>query len=213
MAHNEQQAKNIGDRVIDDLQRLRALYPAPGERALRKQMAALDLHARRFIHLSPFVVLSTADAQGRQDASPHGGAPGFVHAVDAQRLWIPDAPGNHRLDSLSNIVTTGRVGLLFLIPGVDETLRVNGGARLCDEADRLALFAADPRVRLVIEVDVEEVYLHCAKALMRSKLWSDAARVPRSVLPTMGQMINDQTGGGLPAESQEQMVARYAKDL
>jgi PPOX class probable FMN-dependent enzyme len=213
MAHNEQQAKNIGDRVIDDLQRLRALYPAPGERALRKQMAALDPHARRFIELSPFVVLSTADAQGRQDASPRGGAPGFVHAVDALRLWIPDAPGNHRLDSLSNIVTTGHVGLLFLIPGVDETLRINGGARLCDEADRLALFAADPRVRLVIEVDVEEVYLHCAKALMRSKLWSDAARVPRSVLPTMGQMINDQTGGGLPAESQEQMVARYAKDL
>ena len=213
MAHNEQQAKNIGDRVIDDLQRLRALYPAPGERALRKQMAALDPHARRFIELSPFVVLSTADAQGRQDASPRGGAPGFVHAVDAQRLWIPDAPGNHRLDSLSNIVTTGHVGLLFLIPGVDETLRVNGGARLCDEADRLAVFAADPRVRLVIEVDVEEVYLHCAKALMRSKLWSDAARVPRTVLPSMGQMINDQTGGGLPAESQEQMVARYAKDL
>ena len=199
--------------MIDDLQRLRALYPAPGERALRKQMAALDPHARRFIELSPFVVLSTADAQGRQDASPRGGAPGFVHAVDAQRLWIPDAPGNHRLDSLSNIVTTGRVGLLFLIPGVDETLRVNGGARLRDEADRLALFAADPRVRLVIEVDVEEVYLHCAKALMRSKLWSDAARVPRTVLPSMGQMINDQTGGGLPAESQEQMVARYAKDL
>ena len=213
MAHNEQQVKNIGDRVIDDLQRLRALYPAPGERALRKQMAALDPHTRRFIELSPFVVLSTADVQGRQDASPRGGAPGFVHAVDAQRLWIPDAPGNHRLDSLSNIVTTGHVGLLFLIPGVDETLRVNGGARLCDEADRLAVFAADPRVRLVIEVDVEEVYLHCAKALMRSQLWSDAARVPRSVLPTMGQMINDQTGGGLPAESQEQMVARYAKDL
>jgi PPOX class probable FMN-dependent enzyme len=213
MAHNDQQTKNTGDSVIDDLQRLRALYPAPGERALRKQMAALDPHARRFIALSPFVVLSTADADGRQDASPRGGAPGFVHAVDAQRLWLPDAPGNHRLDSLSNIVATGRIGLLFLIPGVDETLRVNGRARLCDEADRLAPFAADPRVRLVIEADVEEAYLHCAKALMRSKLWSDAARVERAVLPTMGQMINDQTGGGLPAESQAQMVARYAKDL
>ena len=213
MAHNEQQTKNTGDSVIDDLQRLRALYPAPGERALRKQMAALDPHARRFIELSPFVVLSTADAQGRQDASPRGGAPGFVYIVDAQRLWIPDAPGNHRLDSLSNIVATGRTGLLFLIPGVDETLRVNGRARLCDEADRRAPFAADPRVRLVIEVDVEEAYLHCAKALMRSKLWSDAARVERSMLPTMGQMINDQTGGGMPLESQEQMRARYAKDL
>ena len=199
--------------MIDDPQRLRALYPMPGERALRKQMAALDRHALRFIALSPFVVLSTADAQGRQDASPRGGAPGFVHAVDAQRLWIPDAPGNHRLDSLGNIVATGRIGLLFLIPGVDETLRVNGRARLCDEADRLAPFAADPRVRLVIEVEAEEVYLHCAKALMRSKLWSDAARVERSVLPSMGRMINDQTGIDAPAESQEQMQARYAKDL
>lgn len=199
--------------MIDDPQRLRALYPMPGERALRKQMAALDRHALRFIALSPFVVLSTADAQGRQDASPRGGAPGFVHAVDAQRLWIPDAPGNHRLDSLGNIVATGRIGLLFLIPGVDETLRVNGRAQLCDEADRLAPFAADARVRLVIEVQAEEVYLHCAKALMRSKLWSDAARVERSVLPSMGRMINDQTGVDAPAESQEQMLARYAKDL
>ena len=198
--------------MIDDPQRLRALYPAPGERALRKQMSALDRHALRFVELSPFVVLATCDATGRQDASPRGGAPGFVRAT-AQQLWIPDAPGNHRLDSLGNIVATGRIGLLFLIPGVDETLRVNGRARLCDEADRLAPFAADPRVRLVIEVEAEEVYLHCAKALMRSQLWSEAARVERSVLPTMGRMINDQTGGGMPAESQEQMVARYAKDL
>jgi PPOX class probable FMN-dependent enzyme len=213
MTHNEQKAKNSGDNVIDDLQRLRALYPAPGERALRKQMTALDPHALRFIALSPFVVLSTADAQGRQDASPRGGLPGFVHAVGEQRLWIPDAPGNHRLDSLSNIVVTGRIGLLFLIPGVDETLRVNGRAQLCDEADRLAPFAADKRVRLVIEVTVEEAYLHCAKALMRSKLWSDAARVERSALPTIGQMIADQMGIEAPSESQAQMLARYAKDL
>lgn len=213
MAHNEEKAKNDGDDVIDDLQRLRALYPAPGERALRKQMAALDRHARRFIELSPFVVLSTADAQGRPDASPRGGAPGFVQAVSARQLWIPDAPGNHRLDSLSNIVMTGRIGLLFLIPGVDETLRVNGRAQLRDEADRLAPFAADKRVRLVIEVTVEEAYLHCAKALMRSKLWSDAARVERSTLPTIGQMIADQMGIEPPSESQEQMLARYAKDL
>lgn len=199
--------------VIDDLAGLRALYPAPGERALRKQLQALDRHCIAFIALSPFVVLSTADAQGRQDASPRGGAPGFVRADNAQRLWIPDAPGNHRLDSLSNIVQTRRIGLLFLVPGVDETLRINGTARLCDDAERLAPFAADKRVRLVIEVGVEEAYLHCAKALMRSKLWSDAARNPRSVLPAMGQMINEQTGSNLPAESDAQMRVRYAADL
>lgn len=213
MTHNEEKANNPGDKVIDDLQRLRALYPAPGERALRKQMGALDPHALRFIGLSPFVVLSTSDTLGRQDASPRGGAPGFVRAAGARQLWIPDAPGNHRLDSLSNIVATGRIGLLFLIPGVDETLRVNGAARLCDDAQRLAPFADDRRVRLVIEVAIEEVYLHCAKALMRSKLWSDAARVERSVLPSMGQMYNDQTGSDAPAESQEQMLARYTQDL
>ena len=199
--------------MITDQQSLRALYPAPGERALRKQLSALDRHCSAFIALSPFVVLSTADALGRQDASPRGGTPGFVKVVGPQRLLIPDAPGNHRLDSLSNIVHSGRIGLLFLVPGVDETLRVNGAARLHDDAEHLAPFAADRRVRLVIEVAVEEAYLHCAKALLRSKLWSDAARVERSVLPTMGRMINEQTGIDTPDESQAQMLARYAADL
>ena len=199
--------------MISDLQSLRARYPAPGERALRKQLDALDRHCLAFIALSPFVVLSTADDQGRQDASPRGGVPGFVRPDGAKRLLIPDAPSNHRLDSLSNIVKTRRIGLLFLVPGVDETLRVNGAARLCDDAHSMARFAADKRVRLVIEVTVEEAYLHCAKALMRSKLWSDAARVERSSLPTIGQMIADQMGIEAPSESQEQMLARYAKDL
>jgi PPOX class probable FMN-dependent enzyme len=199
--------------VISELRSLRALYPQPGERALRKQLAALDRHCIAFIGLSPFVVLSTADAQGRQDASPRGGAPGFVLAADDRRLCIPDAPGNHRLDSLSNIVHTGRIGLLFLVPGVDETLRVNGTARLCADAGSLAPFAADKRVRLVIEVGVEEAYLHCAKALMRSKLWSDASRAERSSLPSIGQMIDDQLGIDAPPEDAAQMLARYAADL
>jgi uncharacterized protein len=213
-AINDNEKKRAeGAKVITDLQSLRALYPTPGERALRKQLAALDRHCAAFIALSPFVVLATADAQGRQDASPRGGATGFVKVDGAQRLLIPDAPGNHRLDSLSNIVDTGRIGLLFLVPGVDETLRINGTARLRDEADRLAPFAADKRVRLVIEVGVEEAYLHCAKSLMRSKLWSDSARVERSALPTIGQMIRDQTGMEPPDETQAQMLARYAADL
>jgi PPOX class probable FMN-dependent enzyme len=199
--------------VIADLQSLRALYPAPGERALRKQLTALDRHCIAFIALSPLVVLSTADAQGRQDASPRGGVPGFVRPDGTRRLHIPDAPGNHRLDSLSNIVQTGRIGVLFMVPGVDETLRVNGTARLCDDAHSRAAFAADKRVRLLIEVGVEEAYLHCAKSLMRSKLWSEAARVERSVLPTAGQMINDQMGIDAPAEDPAQMLARYAADL
>ncbi len=198
--------------MIHDLQALRAMYPEPGEKARRKQLDALDVHCTRFIALSPFVVLATGNDS--LDASPRGGAPGFVRQIDARTLLIPDAPGNHRLDSLSNIVGHGHIGLLFLIPGVDETLRVNGTALLTRDASRLALFAADARPpRLVIEVTVREAYLHCAKALMRSKLWHDSTRIDRAVLPTMGRMINDQIGSDEPAESQEQMAARYAVDL
>jgi hypothetical protein len=184
------------------------------ERALRKQLAALDRHCRRFIELSPFVVLASSDGAGHLDASPRGGAPGFVHVADAQTLLIPDAPGNRRLDTLGNLAVHGRIGLLFMIPGVDETLRVNGAASVSRAPDRLAPFTAlKHRPPVVIEVRVEEAYLHCAKAFMRSRLWCDAARVDRSVLPTIGQMINEQTGSDAPAETDEQMRARYAADL
>jgi PPOX class probable FMN-dependent enzyme len=203
---------------ITTLQALRGLYAAPRERAVRKQLPALDGHCRRFIELSPFVVMSTVmstgDAALHLDASPRGGAPGFVKVNGEGALLIPDAPGNNRLDSLENIVSTGRVGLLFLIPGIDETLRVNGSAVLSDAAADIALCADDRRApRLVIKVAVEAAYLHCAKAFMRSRLWQPDAQVARSTLPTMGQMINDQTGITTPPETQEEMVRRYASDL
>ncbi|MEI8302123.1 MAG: pyridoxamine 5'-phosphate oxidase family protein [Burkholderiales bacterium] len=197
-----------------DTQALRALYPAPRERALRKQLHQLDAHCLRFIALSPFVVLASAGEQGDLDASPRGGEPGFVHAPDAHTLLLPDAPGNNRLDTLVNITQTGRLGLLFMIPGVDETLRVNGRASLHDDATLLARFAGAARPpRLVVQVRVEQAYLHCAKALMRSSLWAPQARVERSVLPTMGRMIADQIGDTAEPESQESMLARYAQDL
>ena len=199
---------------ITTLDALRALYAAPKERALKKQLAALDVHCQRFIGLSPFVVLATAGADGRQDASPRGGAPGFVQAPDAHTLLIADAPGNNRLDTLENIVATGRVGLLFLVPGVDETLRVNGRAVLSQAVEDLARCTTGRRAPgLVIRVAVEEAYLHCAKALMRSDLWSPAARVERGVLPTAGEMLADHTGIATAPESQEDMLRRYAPDL
>jgi len=200
--------------MIDSVESLRGLYAAPKDRALRKQLDRLDAHCRRFISLSPFAVIATSGTDGRMDCSPRGGDPGFVKTVDERRLLLPDAPGNNRLDSMTNILATGRIGLLFMIPGIDETLRVNGRARLANEADRLAHFADAARSpKLVLEVAVEEAYLHCAKALMRSKLWAAENRRERSVLPTMGQMLSDQTGTAGPAETQEQMVARYAADL
>ena len=184
------------------------------ERAVRKQIAALDVHCTRFIALSPFVVVSTSDLAHNLDASPRGGAPGFVQVADAHTLLLPDAPGNNRLDSLENILATGQVGLLFMVPGVDETLRVNGRAVLStDPADIAACTDARRAPRLVVRVTVQAAYLHCAKAFMRSRLWDPATRVDRSVLPTIGQMIADQTGLQVPAETQEQMARRYAPDL
>jgi predicted pyridoxine 5'-phosphate oxidase superfamily flavin-nucleotide-binding protein len=126
----------------------------------------------------------------------------------------PGCSGNNRIDSLVNVVSSGRAGLLFLIPGVDETLRVNGAARVSVDPVKLAHFASEKRPpRLLLEVVVEEAYLHCAKALMRSRLWSDEARQQRTVLPTIGEMLADQLGASGPAETQEQMIARYQRDL
>ena len=193
---------------------LRGLYPAAKERAVRKQIDHLDRHCRRFISLSPFVVLASGNRDGQFDASPRGGEPGFVKAPDAHRLLIPDAPGNNRLDTLENILATGGIGLLFLIPGVDETLRVNGRAFLKDDDPSIEYFKDEKRLpKLVIEVKVEHAYLHCAKAFMRSRLWDAASQIERSELPTIGEMISEQTGIAVPLETQEQMRERYKPDL
>ncbi|MFG1348558.1 pyridoxamine 5'-phosphate oxidase family protein [Xanthobacter autotrophicus] len=203
---------------IRDEAALRRLYGQPAGRSVAKVLDRLDPHCLDFIALSPFVLIATADAQGATDVSPRGDLPGFVTAR-AQELLIPDRPGNNRLDSLTNILATGRVGLLFLIPGVDETLRVNGRAALHDDAELTAPFAVGGKApRTVLKVEVEEAYLHCAKAFMRSRLWSADAQVARSILPTMGEMLRDQIGAktgtsGGEAESQEAMVERYQQIL
>lgn len=199
---------------ITTLDALRQLYAHPTERVLGKQIGSLDIHCRNFIGLSPFVVLSTCDAAHEPDASPRGGEPGFVK-VDAEgRLLIPDSPGNNRLDSLENIVHTGKAGLLFMIPGFDETLRVNGDAALSTAPGEIAACTTERRApKLVIRVTVREAYLHCAKAFLRSKLWAESAKVDRSAMPTIGQMIADQTGLDIPYESREDMERRYAADL
>ena len=196
------------------LEALRTLYAPARERSVKKELTQLDAHCHRFITLSPFVVIASADVQGAMDASPRGGAPGFVMAQGDGTLLIPDSPGNNRLDSLENIMQTGRIGLLFLLPGVDESLRVNGRATLStDEAD-LSLCAEPKRhPKLVIRVTVEAAYLHCAKALMRSDLWNPAQHVNRSAMPSMGEMLKDQIGGDMAAETQAEMLVRYAQDL
>ena len=133
---------------------------------------------------------------------------------DAHTLLIPDAPGNNRLDTLENIIHSARVGLLFLVPGVDETLRVNGSAVLSTEEEDLQACTDTKRTpKLVIRVSVQAAYLHCGKALMRSHLWDGSRHLDRADMPSMGEMMKDQIGGDIPAETQAQMLLRYAQDL
>ena len=192
------------EHVVADEAALRALYPPTHEAALLKQIDRLDPHAREFVARSPFVLLGTQAPDGRADVSPRGDPEGFVRVLDDRTLAIPDRPGNNRLDSLSNIVRQPNVGLLFLVPGFDETLRVNGRAHLSTDPDLLATMAvADRPPRLAIVVAVDEVFLHCAKAFRRSRLWDPAARQDRTGMPSLRRIIADQTGAP-PADADEQ---------
>ena len=187
------------------------LYAAPKGRTLAKTLDHIDQHAARFISFSPFCVLATTGADGSVDVSPRGGESGFVKVDGPNRLLLPDRAGNNRLDSFRNLVGgAGGVGLIFFIPGVDETLRVNGVGSLSDDPAMLAGLEEFGKLpRTVLTIAVAESFLHCAKALMRSNLWSNEARVDRSVLPTLGEMIRDQTQMDTGNETQEEMVARY----
>jgi uncharacterized protein len=201
--------------MIQTLEQLRGLYAAPGERARLKQLSHVDAHARRFIALSPFCVLASGGVNGRLlDASPRGGEPGFVKVLDDHTLLLPDSGGNNRLDTLENLLADPRLSLIFLVPGVEETLRINGRARLRDEAEFVDRFAQErQRPKLVIEVAVQELYLHCAKAFMRSRLWAPETWPDRAGLPSMNQMIRDQLGAHLVLESEEATRARYLAQL
>jgi PPOX class probable FMN-dependent enzyme len=173
---------------------LRDLLGKPSALVIKKQLPALDRHCRTYISLSPFMLLGTANADGDCDVSPRGDAPGFVAVLDNKHIAIPDRPGNRRIDSLRNIVQNGKVGLLFMIPGVEETLRINGRACLTRESALLERLSARGKVpTLAIGVEVEEAFLHCAKAFKRSQLWDNATWPERSALPTLAEMVHDQT--------------------
>lgn len=179
---------------IGSEQELRALHAPPSDLVKRKCVDRLDRHCRDFIALSPFLVLGTANAAGKADVSPRGDPPGFVKVLDERTLLIPDRPGNNLLDSLSNIVANPEVGLLFVIPGFDDTLRVNGRAEVVRDPALLAPLAVEGKApKVAIRVAVREVYLHCAKSFRRARLWDPAARVPRDTLPSLGKMVMDMT--------------------
>jgi PPOX class probable FMN-dependent enzyme len=203
--------------ILTTPQSLRPLYDPVRERSAAKELQQLDVHATRFIGLSPFVVVATGGVDG-MDASPRGGSPGFVKVLDAHTLLIPDSPGNNRLDTLQNIIHTPQIGLLFMVSGVDETLRVNGTAVLSvDDAQRELCKDERRTPKLVIRVTVQASYLHCAKALMRSELWDPAHHQPRTCMPSMGEMLRDQVAARVSPdtafETQAQMLERYRQTL
>ena len=192
---------------------LRALHHAPMSRATDKVLTHLDKHCRAVIELSPFCVIATQGENGA-DVSPRGDPPGFVRVLDDYTLLLPDRVGNNRLDAMSNILTNPRVGMLFLVPGMGETLRINGTARITDDARVLepsAVQGRAPKVGLVIRV--EEAFLHCAKALSRSALWDASRQIDRSVLPSYAEMLLDHVNGLTQAENERQSKVMAERGL
>jgi PPOX class probable FMN-dependent enzyme len=194
---------------------LRTLVGTPSELALKKQIATLDAHCRDFIAHAPFVLVATSGADGTCDVSPKGDAPGFVRVLDERHLAIPDRPGNKRLDGMRNILDNPHVGLIFLIPGRRETLRVNGRACITRDETLLASLAAmGKRPVLAIGVEVEEVYLHCAKAFIRSALWQPDRWPKVERLASAAQMFWDQARPACTVEELAQHIDEgYLKRL
>ena len=175
---------------------LREVYRPPAPRAAQKVLDHLDVHSRNFIALSPFCVLSSSNAKGQADASPRGDPPGFVKVLDEKTLLLPDRPGNNQVDSLQNIVDNPGVGLLFFVPGMNETLRVKGKAQITTDPDLLEPLTVGGKAPLSgLKVTVEEAFLHCGRALIRSRIWDADAQIDRSSYPTYGQVLADQIAG------------------
>ena len=203
----------FGDAVQSEPE-LRALFPAPTHNSYRKQIDRLDEHCHALIAASPIVFVATADAEGRCDVSPRGGPAGWVRALDEQRLLLPEGRGNNRLDSLVNLLANPWIGLLFVIPGRNETLRVNGRATLTTDPELLAGVPLRGRVPpLAIGVDADEVFTHCGKAFIRSELWDPATWPARDTLPTPAEVLRTQTGAGSVAEAQARLDESYTQRL
>lgn len=189
--------------AITDEQSLRGLFHATHPMAMVKCLSSLDKHAQAFIRRSPFVCIGTQNLDGKADVSPRGDPVGFVEILDQHTLAIPDRPGNNRLDTLVNILANPSVGLLFIIPGFDDTLRVNGQARLIKDPEILKRMSIDDRIpKLAIVVRVTEVFLHCAKAFRRSHLWDPSHFQDRNEMPSLSKIILDQTTGA-PSDDAE----------
>ncbi len=206
---------NSTDRfLIHSPEQLAALFGPVGEASLKKEVPFVHPHYRALIEASPFVALATSGPAGL-DVSPRGDAPGFVVVQDEHTLLLPERRGNNRVDSLRNILSDPRVALLFLIPGVGETLRVNGRATITVAPDLLQRFEVDGKApQCVLMVQVETVFFQCARAILRSRLWDPAARQERSALPSAGAMLGSLTSGQIDGEQYDrELPARQRSTL
>lgn len=198
---------------VIDRAALRAKYDLPRERVAKKVLPRLGQHMREFIALSPFCVVATAGEGGRLDASPRGDAPGFVKVVDETLLELPDRPGNNRIDSSENLVRDPHIGMIFFVPGVDETLRINGQAKIRLDPALCEAHAYDGRAaRAVWQIAIEEAFWHCGKALIRSELWNPERRIARSSFPSYAQITQERFGGDL-AEYERHFETDYKERL
>lgn len=192
---------------------LRKLHHAPMSRATDKVLRGLDPHCRKILALSPFCVIATQGPSGA-DISPRGDPPGFVRELDPRTLLLPDRVGNNRLDAMTNLLVNPRIGLLFLVPGMNETMRINGTARITDDARLLADSAINGRApKVALVVAIEEVFLHCAKALIRSALWDPTRHIDRSVLPSYARMLLDHVTGLTAEENERQSEVMAERGL
>ena len=205
--------------AVTDEAALRNLFPAVSPLAAKKSLPALDTHARDFIARAPFLCLGTQSPDGQADVSPRGDPAGFVRVLDEKTLAIPDRPGNNRLDSLANILANPSVGILFIVPGFDDTLRVNGTASLQTDPELLEGMSINGRTpRLAIVVRVKEVFMHCAKAFRRSHLWDPDHFQDRDSMPSLAKIILDQTSGAPEDDHEmrkidEALEAQYEKTM
>jgi PPOX class probable FMN-dependent enzyme len=204
----EQRDMTFEDKqFVTSLAELDGMVPPPGEGAAGKTMHRIERYARQFIGLSPFCCLATSDGKGSSDVTPRGDKPGFVRVIDDNTLLVPERPGNNRMDSLRNIIENPSLGLLFFIPGFEDTLRVNGRGRVTRDPGLLLDSAVDGKPpKFAVLVTVHEAFFHCAKAFRRSRLWDPNAQLPRNTMPTLARIVMDQMAEAaqqaLPAQTE-----------
>lgn len=199
------------DHLLTSMEQLQALYGEKSKGAVLKEIDRLNQGYRKLIEAAPFVVVATAGPEGL-DCSPKGDAPGFVRILDDRTLAIPDRPGNNRIDGFTNILRDSRVALLFLIPGHSETLRVNGRASITVDSELMQGFAVNGKLpRCVLIVHIERVYFHCAKAIVRSRLWDEAAKIDRASLPSAGTLVAELSHGELGGEAYDRAAPERIK--